>query len=230
MTELLHHPALGLVMGIVIALLLRAYKAMKPSEPFYETLLDEAKAVLVPALAALGGLLVMGESIESAALTALTGAAVALGLGPKKDKPAGLPKGLGAGLLICLIGLNGCFLPKVLGKLAQAGQYAGAAIDAAEAASDRFFLSHPSLEAQPKVADALAKARAAVAAFDAAVAAGEEPSPAAVANAYAYLYALLKEFGVLGGKSLGGPEGPEGPDPALYVPEPFELAKLMASQ
>lgn len=205
-----------LAVGVAIAFTVRIFNSYKGDLP--ATLGAEAKRVFLPALLAFGGFLASGESWQDAAQHALLSAAVALGISGGKLRP---PKA-GAALLVVLATSGCAALPKVLGHAAQVGQYAAAAIDAAESAADRWFASHPSLDAQTAVQDALVKARAAIVSYDAAVAAGEDPSPAKLIAAYQALHAVLVEYGVGGLPPLGGAQGAESPGP-LPLPSPAEF-------
>jgi hypothetical protein len=113
----------------------------------------------------------------------------------------------------------------VLGGVSRGAAWLSAALDVAETGAERFFQRHPQQEAEAAISDALHKARLAVAALDATIAAAEslqDPRLEAVRSsalaAYDALLAALIAFGVLDAKATGGAEA-ETP----IVPEPFSM-------
>lgn len=214
---------LPLAIGIAIAFAVRVLNEYNGSVP--ETLGAEARRVFVPSLMAFGGFLAAGESYTHAAAQALLSAGVALGLTKGKLRPPTPPT---AALMVALSLAPGCAsLPMALGVAAQVGQYAAAAIDAAESAANRWFAAHPDMDAEAAIGTAVTRARVAIVAYDAAVAAGERPSTAALLDAYGALHAALDEYGILDGlPPLGGAQGAPTPGPAA-VPTPGEFASAM---
>lgn len=210
---------LPLAIGVTIAFLVRVYGSVRDS--YADTLTAEARRVFLPAVLVFAGLLASGRDAQQAAVESLLSAAVALGLGG--SRPAGPPKKPIVTLMVA-VALSGC-TPSLLGKLVTAGQYAMSVVDTADAAAERWFLSHPSLETQTRVSDALGVARAAVLAYHATLDAGGEPDPQPVIDAYRDLYIALREAGALGVPRvfpLGGAQGAPSPAPAA-LPSPAEF-------
>ena len=110
-------------------------------------------------------------------------------------------------------------------KAGNLGQVVGSYLDVADLGKSAFFRRHPSLDRQNKVDDALTGARQALAAYDAAVNAGQSvaegklpAAKAALLKAYSAVRALLESMGIL---DATPPEG--GAETDAPKPEPFEL-------
>ncbi len=88
MDEVLHSPLSKLVLGVVLAGVVKFLRRDKPLDGLGE----ELKLLLLPSLLLAGGLLAAGESYQDAATGGLISLATALGLNstqkPAEDKPA----------------------------------------------------------------------------------------------------------------------------------------------
>jgi hypothetical protein len=125
---------------------------------------------------------------------------------------------------MCGCGAAGGLLP-ALAKMGQGAQWLSSVIAAADAGQNAYFDRHPSPERERAIKAALRRARFAVEALDAAVAAAEGANDGDVAKArtealasYDNLRGLLEQFGVMSAMPpLGGAET-DAP-----VPKPFTL-------
>ncbi len=81
--NVLHSPLAKLVLGVVLAGLVKFARKDKP----FDGLVPELKLLLLPALLLAGGLLVAGESYYDAAVGSLTSLAIALGLNSTQSPP-----------------------------------------------------------------------------------------------------------------------------------------------
>lgn len=150
-------------------------------------------------------------------------------LGTAKEENA---KRLNASIVFFVLFLGGCssFLP-ALAKAAQGAQWLGTVIDVAETGSRAYFARHPSLENQSRFQSALARSKQALAAFDAALATGKaiEGKDLAKArsealNAYAELYALIRDLGIMSATPPAGGAETDAPKPEPFnVPKPAQL-------
>jgi hypothetical protein len=124
---------------------------------------------------------------------------------------------------LLLVALSGCSL---LPALVQGAQWLGTVIDVADSGADAFFARHPSLEAESKVDAHMHRARLALAALDAALAAGGDTTKAraeALAS-YAALRTLLADLGVLSATSPAGGAETDAPKPEPFnLPSPDEV-------
>lgn len=153
-------------------------------------------------------------------------------LGTAKDENEKRKKGSAALIVFFVLFAGGCssFLP-ALAKAAQGAQWLGTVIDVAETGSQAYFSRHPSLENQTKTANALNRAKQALAAFDAALATGKaiEGKDLATARsealkAYSELYALIRDLGIMSATPPAGGAETDAPKPEPFnVPKPAEV-------
>lgn len=184
---------------------------------------------LVSALIALGvsfGLNLTNEQIGSimAVSAALLGLITRSLVTPVK--PNGSGKGTAA-LIVLVILLSGCAaFGEVLAKAAQAGQVIGTAIEVADRGAEVYFARHPSPEREPKVRDAIDRARDGLLAYDRAVALGQNVDRARVdaLASYEAMRKLLDELGILDAVAPSGGAETDAPPPKPFdIPSSDEL-------
>lgn len=109
---------------------------------------------------------------------------------------------------------------QLLPALAAGASWLGSLVDVAEAGANAFDRRHPSVSRAEDIAKAVFVARKAIAALDAAIAAGEDPSTARAnaLRAYAELRAILDATGVLDAIAPAG-----GAETEAAAPQPLEL-------
>ena len=125
----------------------------------------------------------------------------------------------------------GCLLPAWASQLGRAAAWVGDAIALADSGSRVFFDRHPNLDGPPKVARAVRRAQAGLAALSGAVARNDEAGalqarPEALA-AYASLLAELAELGILSGLAVGGVETAAPLPGPLALPSSSEVAAAL---
>jgi hypothetical protein len=139
---------------------------------------------------------------------------------------------------LLLLALTGCAAAApILGALASGAQWLGSAIGVADAGQQAYFAKHPHQENEYAVADAVLRARQALAALDGTIAAldvGEKGDLAAARTkaleAYAELFDLLKALRILDGKPPDGGAESSGPEPGpLALPPPDVMAHRLGS-
>lgn len=127
--------------------------------------------------------------------------------------------------------LEGCLPPAWGSQLGRAAAWVGDAIALADAGSRVFFDRHPSADGPGRVARAVLRAQAGLAALSGAVARGDEASALAARSeavaAYAALVAELAELGVLEGRAVGGAETSAPMPGPLALPSSREVAAAL---
>lgn len=126
-------------------------------------------------------------------------------------------------IVLLLVLCAGC---QLLPALAAGASWLGSLLDVAEAGATAFDRRHPSVERSEKIAQGVLVARKALAALDAAIAAGEDPANARAEalQAYAELRAMLDAAGVLDARAPAGGAETEAPMPEpLPLPTPAEV-------
>jgi hypothetical protein len=133
--------------------------------------------------------------------------------------------------LLLLVALTGCAaFPAILAGVAQGAQLLGSVVDLAETGSEAYLARHPDQGKTEAIGAAVRKARAALVALNAALAAGEaadagqtDKARSEALRAYRELRALLDEMGVLGAVPPAG-----GAETAAPKPEPLALPPVAA--
>jgi len=125
----------------------------------------------------------------------------------------------------------GCLVPAWASQLGRAASWVGDAIALADSGSRVYFDRHPSLDGPPRVARAVRRAQAGLAALSGAVARNDEAGalkarPEALA-AYATLLAELAELGILSGLAVGGAETAAPLPGPLTLPSSSEVAAAL---
>lgn len=126
--------------------------------------------------------------------------------------------------VIALLVLTGCasLLP-ALAKIAQGAQWLGTVIDVADSGANAYFARHPNAEREQRVDAAVRRARIALAALDASLAAskGDDNARSEALKAYTELRSLLADLGVLSATPPDGGAETDAPEPEpLVLPEP----------
>lgn len=117
--------------------------------------------------------------------------------------------------LLLVLALSGC--AGLLPALAQSAQYLGTVLDVASAGAAAYYARHPNQDAQDAVRAADLRVRQELAVYNAALAAGENPSKENLLAAYEELRALLADR-VL---SATPPDG--GAETDAPEPQPFDM-------
>jgi hypothetical protein len=120
----------------------------------------------------------------------------------------------------------------VISQVAQGAQWLGSLLDVADAGQRAYFDRHPSIEGEPRVAEAITRSRLALATLDHALAAGSAEDQATARReavaAYEALRKLYDELGVLDARpSPGGPETDAPLPKPLPLPTGEEVAAVL---